>query len=82
MARTVCCQALLSTLLKILNAVSVPSLLARSCSRVPTTICCKNEYELWAGNCLTLPVANQSCGMNNIMNGPVCLNSTGRERAP
>ena len=29
----------------------------------------KNEYELWAGNCLTLPVANQSCRMNNIMNG-------------
>ena len=38
-----------------------------------TTICLlvKNEYELWARNCLTLPVANQSCGMNNIMNAAV-----------
>ena len=31
-----------------------------------------NDSELWVGNCHTLPVANQSCGMNNIMNGPHC----------
>ena len=38
-----------------------------------TTICLlvKNEYKLWARNCLTLPIANQSCGMNNIMNAAV-----------
>ena len=54
-----------------LNAESVLSCRRGAAELHNDCLFVKNEYELWAGNCLTLPVANQSCGMNNIMNGPL-----------